>query len=216
MDASQTSWQDELARLLPDPVAALDEALEYVSCPICQVLAKLPYEYFRLLPGRWPQEPNLRAAVSAAGGFCNHHSWRLMSMQSNAAIARVFVDVLAGLAEEASTTEEACPVCRLECLAGEVLLGLLVERLGDEAQRERFGQLFGLCYPHWRALLREDLPAPIRDFLVESQRTRARELQQHLQGFLDKSAVELKWTRTLDESRAARRALQKTAGSEGV
>ncbi len=216
MDDPQTFWRSELQRFLPDPPRALQEALEYVCCPICQVLTRLPVEYFCLLPGRWPEEPDLRAVVTAAGGFCNPHSWRLMSMQSNVAVAVVFADVLAGLAEHAPETETICPVCYLERMASDVLLRLFVGRLEDDAERERTGTLFGLCYPHWRAVLRMKLPAPVRQFILDAQIAATARLRQQVQGFLDKSTIELKWTRTRDESRAPRRALLKAAGNEGV
>jgi hypothetical protein len=209
-------WEDELQRFLADPPKALEEALAYVCCPICQVLASLPFEFFRLLPARWEEEPGLREAVTASGGFCNHHTWRLAQMQSMVAVAVVFVDVLAGLAGQGPAAVEPCPVCRVEQLATQALLQLLAERLQDEAERERFGKLFGLCYPHWRALLDHDLPSPCREFLQQSQSACALQLQSHLQGFLDKKTVELKWTRTPDETRAARRAVLKTGGSEGI
>ncbi len=209
-------WQGELNRFLPDPSKALDEALEYVACPVCQVLASLPYDYFAVLPGRWLEEPGLRAVVTAAGGFCNPHSWRFSGMQSNVAIGRVLVDVLGVLAEQPDEADGLCPVCQLEQMATDRLLGLLAERLQDEAERAGFRELFGLCYPHWRALRRLDLPAPLREFLWESQSAYTRQLQGYVQGFLDKNTIELKWTRSKDESRAARRALVKTAGNEGI
>ena len=209
-------WQAELQRFIPDPAKALGEAQEYVCCPICQVLAGLPFGYFSVVSGRWPEDPDLRTVVIAAGGFCNHHTYILNGMQSNVAIARVFVDVLAALAEHPGEVAGVCAVCHLEQMATETLLGLLVARLQDEAERTRFGELFGLCYPHWRALWAMDLPAPLREFLWKSQNAYAKQLQGHLQGFLDKNTIELKWTRSQDEMRAARRALVKTAGNEGV
>jgi len=209
-------WRDELRRFLPVPVAALEDALGYVCCPVCKVLAGLPFEYFRLVSGRWPQEPELREVVTAAGGFCNPHSWRLMGMQSNATVALVFVDVLAGLAGHASVEEPVCPLCRLEQLASEALLGALLERLEEQGARQAFGELFGLCYPHWRAALRRELSPAVRAFLVEAQTASAAQLLESLRGFLGKNTVELKWTRSQDEMRAPRRALMKTGGSEGM
>ncbi len=209
-------WQGELQRFLPDPAGALDDALQYVCCPVCQVLVRVPYDFFRFLSLRWPDEPVLREVVIQAGGFCRHHSWRLSSIQSMLPIARVFVDVIAALAEREPMEVEPCPVCELEAMATDLLFDVLIRRLEDPAEREWFGQLFGLCYPHYRALLTRELPSSLRDALVQSQSAQARLLQEHLKGFIDKDTVDLKYTRTHEESRSSKHALLKTAGNENV
>jgi len=214
--AEEIFWQEELKHFLPQPQEALQEALEYVCCPICYVLAKLPFEYFRLLPARWPEEPKLRHIVCAAGGFCNAHSWRFNAMQSHVAIGRVYVDILATLAEQPDRPVSACPVCVLENLAVEILLQLLKEKLAVETERKRYKELLGLCYPHWRRLWQQELAPDLRRFLLETQKTQTERLRIHLQGFMDKATVELKWTRTRDETYAPRRALLKSAGNEGI
>jgi hypothetical protein len=215
-DDLRAFWQRELSRFLPDPEKALDEALEYIACPVCQVLTSMPFDYFAVLSKRWPEEAELRDVVTEAGGFCNSHSWRFGGMQSNAAIGRVLVDVLARLAKGAPEGDPICPVCHLESMASGVLLQLLARRLENETDRQRFGELFGLCYPHWRELLHLDLAPAVREDVIASQAAMAAILQRHVQGFLDKDTVELKWTRTKEENRAAHRALLKTAGNENI
>jgi len=209
-------WQEELQRFLPDPAGALEEAFGYVCCPICQVLVDVPWDFFRFLPGRWSEEPDLRAMVTRAGGFCNHHVWRLMGMQSLVVIARVFVDVLDELVVREPQDLEVCPVCRLEEMATERLLGELTAHLRIEENRERFVRLFGLCYPHWLALLRRDLPAPLREFLIQAQDASTERLGEHLRGFLEKDTLELKGTRTREENRAPRHAVLKAAGNQEI
>lgn len=209
-------WESELTRFLADPAAALEKALEYVCCPVCAVLVDLCFNYFAHLPTRWADEPSLRAVVTASGGFCNHHSWQLSRMQSNVAIARVFVDVTAGLAGRTSRATEPCPLCFLEDLAAERLLSHLSERLADEEEREYFRRRFGLCYPHWYDLLAMTLPPEVREFAVQWQREYTSHLSTDLQGFLDKDTVELRPTRTTTENRSARHAILKTAGNDGI
>ncbi|MGD9495430.1 MAG: hypothetical protein AB7Y46_03865 [Armatimonadota bacterium] len=209
-------WEQELERLLPEPAEALEEAFRYVCCPVCEVLADVPWDFFRALPMRWPDEPDLRGAVMRAGGFCNHHTWRLVEMQSLVALATVYADIMGKLAEQGPEAIEPCPVCRLERLAADRLLGLLVERLRTEEGRDRFGRLFGLCYPHWREMLGRELPPALREFMLRSQADHARRLQSELIGFLEKDTAELKGTRTRDENRAPRRAALKTAGNEDI
>lgn len=212
--ASEEWWSAELTRLLPDPPQALQEALDWVCCPLCQVLTNLTFAFFRDLPVRWPLDPGLREAVCAAGGFCNHHSWRLAEMQSQVAIATVYVEVTAALAERAPQDFAPCPVCRLETRASATLSRVLVDRLQEPAERERFADRFGLCYPHWRETLALDLPDPLRAFLTQAQTESSVTLHKDLQAFLDKNTIQLKWTRTRQEQRAPRHAMLKTAGNE--
>lgn len=214
--ASEEWWSAELTRLLPNPPQALQEALKWVCCPPCQVLTNLTFAFFRDLPARWPLDAGLREAVCVAGGFCHHHSWRLAEMQSQVAIATVYVDVTAALAESTTHDSAPCPVCRLAALASATLARLLVDRLQDPTERERFAHLFGLCYPHWRETLALDLPATLRDFLSQTQRDSSAALRKDLQAFLDKNTIQLKWTRTRQEQRAPRHAMLKTAGNEDL
>ncbi len=214
--ASEEWWSAELTRLLPNPPQALREALEWVCCPLCQVLTNLTFAFFRDLPTRWPLDPGLREAVCAAGGFCNHHGWRLAELQSQVAIATVFVDVTAALAQMAPRDCAPCPVCRLEALASATLERLLVERLQEPAEQERFARLFGLCYPHWREILALDLPGELQAFLVQVQTDGTISLNKEVQAFLDKNTIQLKWTRTRQEQRAPRHAILKTAGNEDL
>lgn len=215
-DEQEAFWQEELMALIPNPAEALAEGLQYVCCPICEVLTGLPFSFFSQLPVRWESTPELRRVVIEAGGFCNHHSWRLANIQSQVAVALVFADVMTALAHQAPELPGPCVVCRLEQMAVDRLLNALIEYLQSATNQQRFDQLFGLCYPHWRELLNRDLPGPVRDLLLNSQSRYARQLQQHLQGFLDKNTPTLKQTRTQDESRAARRAILKTAGNENI
>lgn len=215
-ESPEAFWQNEVAAFLPDPAAALAEALAYVCCPVCEVLTHVPFDFFSRLPVRWPNEPDLRRVVIGAGGFCHDHSWRLANMQSQAAVALVFVDVMATLSDHGPLLTGPCAVCRLEQMLTERLLDALVEYLQSPSNQQRFAQLFGLCYPHWRELLGRDLPTSLRDLLLSSQSRYARQLQQHLQGFLNKNTPARKQTRTQDESRAARRAILKTAGNENI
>jgi hypothetical protein len=217
MNDEHGPWcEAELSTLLPDPSAALEEALEWYCCPLCRVLGNLAFSFFRDLPVRWPRDPALRQAVTTAGGFCNHHSWRMEQMQSKVAIGTVWVDVLAAVAEQAPEQSAGCPVCRLQDQAADLLGTALISRLQDDRERDRFRRHFGLCYPHWRTVLQRDLPTPVRALLLEAQAETARQMAQHVRDFLDKNTTELRWTRTREEQRATHHALLKTAGNEDL
>ncbi len=206
-------WRRELQRFLPDASKALDTALGYVCCPVCYVMADIPFDYLASLPKRWTEEQELRELVCRSRGFCNRHTWRMNGMQSLVAIARVFVDVLDALAEAPDKTE-TCPICHLQQLVEQTVVHCLAERLRSPAMQERYEDLLGVCYRHYDCLLRCDLTDDARAVLVRAQETQRRELAQNLHSFLEKNTIEGKWTRTAAENHAPRHTLLKLAGNE--
>jgi hypothetical protein len=212
--SSDAFWEKEVRRFVPDLGQALEKAMEYVCCPICQVLSGIPFDYFALLPKRWREEPDLREHVIEARGFCRPHTWRLAGMQSLVAIARVVVDIMDNLADPTKPPQAPCPVCRLQRLAEKDLLGAFAAWLATEEGRAQYPRLFGLCYDHLDQMLAQGISADLRDLLLECQERRRLELLTHLRGFLEKDTIDGKWTRTIDENRAPRRCLLKLAGNE--
>ena len=214
-DSDAGFWEDELRRFLPDAREALRKAFGYACCPICYVLADVPFDYFAVLPRRWPEEEHVRAAVCRARGFCNRHTWRLFGMQSLVTIARVFVDVLDALPGQQSPPHR-CPVCHLQSLMEDALLGDLCEWLSERSAQEHYGKLFGVCYPHLEMLLQRDTAEGIRELLIGAQEAQRERLSRSLRCFLDKETTGAKWTRTEDDNRAPKRALFKVAGNQEV
>jgi hypothetical protein len=208
-------WQAELRRFLPDPDAALQEALGYVCCPICYVLAGVPFEYFRMLPFRWTSEPEVRETVCRAGGFCNRHAWRLSKMQSLMVVATVFADVLEEYPRQ-RVAGEPCPVCQLGRLMDQILTDTFVRWLDQPQARSEYQHLFGLCNPHYEALMGRELPDATREVLTRTQEARRQNLVRDLRSFLETNDPPAKWNRTDDQKHAPRRSLLKTAGNEGA
>ncbi len=209
----QCFWQGELDRFLPDPTGALEEALGYVGCPICHVLAAIPLHYFAALPMRWPKEQDLRTIVCRAGGFCNRHTWKFFDVQSLAAVARVFIDVLTER-PRVFALGTPCPACQVQRLAEQVLVDHFLAWLERPESQKAYPVLPGVCYRHHELLLQREPPESVRDALVRGEEAQREELGRDLRGFLDKNSVEAKWTRTDAERQAPRRALLKTAGND--
>lgn len=205
-------WPGEVEHFLPDTRGALEEAMGYVCCPICKVISDVPFDYFAHLPKRWAEEPALRAAVCGAGGFCAEHTWRLNKLQSQVAIARIYVDILAAVAEPTAPVEP-CPLCRLKALMEELLVVDFARWVEDPAAQEDYAELFGVCNPHLARLLELELTPAAQEALLAAQEAHRAELAENLQGFLDKDTVEDRWTRTEAEKRAPRRTLLKVAGN---
>jgi len=213
--AEQRFWEAELCRFLPDPGAALEEAFEYLCCPVCKVLANMPFDYFRFLPPRWEGEPRLRESVCRAGGFCNHHTWRLSKIQALLPIATAYAEILAAQ-RDAGTAPEPCPVCRLQRLAEQALIARLVERLADPSRREEYSHAFGLCYPHFHQALACEPDESVRSAVIGAQRERSEALIGLLRAYIEKDEVPARWSRTDAEVRSPRWALLKTAGNEDL
>jgi hypothetical protein len=204
-------WDAELRRFVPDAVSAFEEALAYACCPICYVLADLPFSYFSILPERWSEEPLLRETVCRAVGFCNHHTWRLAKAQSSSPIATIYADILASQLSS-SGSPEPCPLCQLQRLAENALSGVLLDRLAEAEKRAEYRGLFGLCYPHLHLLLTRDCAAETRSALLAAQKERAEALIRLLHEYVAKQ----RHSRTDAEARSPRWALLKAAGREDL
>ncbi len=214
-DNRDVFWEAERQRFVPDVAPALANGSEYMCCAVCHVLADLPFEYFRLLPKRWTEEPDAKEAVCRAGGFCHHHTWRLNKIQSQVIMATIYADVLAWVSQTDGTLDP-CPVCRLQALAETALLNELVRSLSDPAARERYGRLFGLCYTHYRQVMARDLDANVRETIRRAQEEHNEWLIGLLHAHIDKNEVPARWSRSEAENRAPRWALLKTVGNEDL
>lgn len=208
-------WSGEINRFLPDPQQALEEALGYVSCPICYVMAGVPLQYFSLLPPRWPNEPQLQESVRRRGGFCNRHTWYLHEVQSQVVIATILGPVLAEY-EQHRVSGEPCPVCHLQQLAEDVLLDTFARWLDQPGAVERYQRLFGVCEHHYEQLGARSLSARARSALVTSQQQSRKRLSEDLRAFVETDKVGSRWERTEDQRKAPRRACLKTGGNEGA
>jgi hypothetical protein len=213
--ADRPFWDAELAQFLPDVWKALDEAFDYVCCPICKVMADLPFDYFAVLPTRWGEGAELREVVCRAGGFCHHHTWRLDKVQGLMPIAAIYADVLTARMQ-GEPPEDPCPVCHLQGLMEQALIPAFAERMADPGARAEYQGLFGVCYRHYHLLLAGGLDAALRQSLVNAQAVQTTELLRLLRGYIEKDDVQAKWTRTDAEVRAPRRALLKAAGNEDL
>lgn len=208
-------WAAELARFLPDVDQALGAAFDYVCCPICKVMADLPFDYFAVLPKRWGEEPGLVEMVCRAGGFCHHHTWRLDKLQGLLPIAAIYTDVLTSRLQ-GEPPADPCPVCRIQGLMEEALLPAFVQRLSEAEAREEYRGLFGVCYRHYRLLLAGELDDAVRQTLTNAQAVQTTGLIRLLRGYIEKDDVPARWSRTDAEVRAPRRALLKTVGNEDL
>jgi len=215
MTSCDEFWEAELQRFVPDVAAALAKGSEYMCCAVCYVLADLPFEYFCLLPKRWTEEPEVKAAVCRAGGFCHHHAWRLDKIQSQVCIATIYADVLDSI-PEGDATAEPCPVCRLQALAETALLDEFERTLADASAREQYGRLFGLCYSHYRRIMARELDASVREAIRQAQRERTEALIGLLHAHVEKNEVPARWRRSEAENRAPRWALLKMVGKEDL
>jgi len=209
-------WQTEVERFIPDPEKSLEEAFQFIACPVCHTLSRLPFEYGCALPARWAEEATVREVVCRAGGFCNRHTWRMADLQSDRALARIYRDVLSWLRANNFAADLQCPICRLTSEADRRLLEAFARYFASAERRQRYPRIFGLCYRHLTEALSRELDGTLRIVLLETEAAKAKALARNGEGYLAKDSVQGKWTRTHDENRAPRHALVKTAGDDGA
>lgn len=206
-------WDGEMDRFLPDARQALREAARHVCCPVCYVVADVPFRYFAQLPIRWAGDEQLRETVHRSRGFCNSHTWRLSRMQGLKAISQIMISVLEAVPSPGETPQ-LCPVCRLQLMVESVVLDDFRDWLGGSGAHEHYGAMFGLCYPHLDQTLERGVSDDVEQLLRHSAETRRANLLRDLRSFVEKDTPGRRSTRTDAEVYAPRKVLQALAGNQ--
>ena len=159
----------------------MDE-LDRPGCGFCRLRAKRDDRAVWVLLYEGRQEPDVRREVVAAGGFCAHHTDRLLRValrdDLTAGLAELFELVIATVRVEPAAggrrrarhgRAHRCPLCRQSDEGEGRMASFFATRLADsEDARDRYRKGDGFCTPHVRlvcahandpeaAFLRDDL-----------------------------------------------------------
>lgn len=154
----------------------LVEALERGGCPICALAEQSVRHQLQALSYEQVNDPDIRAELRAARGFCRRHAWQFLRLGGTVlGAAVIYADVLravkrqlpnwsAGRRGDGSarllgalrgpaaarhrTDQAQCPTCETEAEARSRYLGTFVEHLQDVVFRARYQESDGLCLPH--------------------------------------------------------------------
>ncbi|MEA3408606.1 MAG: DUF6062 family protein [Chloroflexota bacterium] len=227
------------------PYFELLEAQDKAGCPICRLVYQVVDHYLDSVLYEAVLDPDVRAELKAARGFCEEHVRMLYSKPGRAlGIALIYRDIIretADVAEEvrhggaasllgkvlgkdwASSpslrrleTSESCPACVVAQRAEDDYLGLLVAYLDDEEFHEAYAQGEGLCLPHFlQALGRAKDDASV-ERLVRPQVARYRAMLSDLDEFIRKRDHRFRHEKYGGEGDVWLRAMNAIVGGAGM
>ncbi|MFP3897279.1 MAG: DUF6062 family protein [Anaerolineales bacterium] len=226
------------------PYFALLEAQDRAGCPICRLVYKVVDHYLDSVLYEAVLDPDVRAQLKAARGFCEEHVRVLYSKPGRAlGIALIYRDIIRDVADVAEKvrhgdgsllggllgrdgkrspslqrleTSEPCPACGVARRAEDDYLGLLVAYLDDDEFYEAYAQGEGLCLPHFLQALgcAEDDASVQR--LVRPQVARYRDMLADLDEFIRKRDHRFRREKYGEEGDVWLRAMNAIVGGAGM
>lgn len=205
-------------------------SLSSATCPLCAALSQALQAYFVDLQYNLVVSPDTRQSLAEQHGLCCQHTWHFQGLASPQGISEGYVPLMAGALavlrplEKQQPTQAAqhldawlatpatCPACRLlEEVIGSQIAALL-SLLATAEGRERYTRGRGLCLPHLRAVLANDLPDELAAFLVQRQVQRIEEISEDMRSYTLKREALRRGLHNRDEENAWRRALVQLVG----
>ncbi len=148
----------------------LATALAQRHCPLCHILADKTYHLLCQLQYDAVYDAEVKACVTATGGYCNFHFWYLEKLTSpitnaqllESLLERIRSEVLSGqnVPQQVSTrlaTEARCPACCACRKWEDDLLTLFAAKIPERGFQVAYQRCRGLCLPHLVQIL-ERLP----------------------------------------------------------
>ncbi|HUX19734.1 MAG TPA: DUF6062 family protein [Spirochaetia bacterium] len=177
-------------------------------CGLCGLEEKAMRRYFDSILFESVTDPQIRADLRRAHGYCSVHGHYLLGIGAafdTAVLYQDEVDDMIGLIEglekqgpkapkesktrkrrgsEAISSEwtrhEHCPACRIQRETRTHYARALLQNLEDESMRRAFESGGGVCLPHLRLILSEARKASVRAILLARQKEVLLHLQEEL------------------------------------
>ncbi len=189
----------------------LRETLQTPGCPLCRMGSASGRRYLDALLFESVNDPDIRAKLATAFGFCGRHHREMLTFQGErlgvAIIERALLAEALGrmegsgaaqagrrrlwrrgggeTADEGGAAPAACPACAEEAAAEDRLLPVLLKHLeGDLDAALR--QAGGLCWRHFWQALAATSDTNTKTALVRLHRQAWEELAGHLDEFIRK------------------------------
>ena len=206
------------------------------SCPVCLAQGDALFRFFATWQHALATDGAAREAFLATGGFCPAHAWQFQQLASPQTIGVAYVPLVeaaaarlravppqaspgptAGTSAQASdvvarSADASCPACEVARQAQAAAAARLLQDLGTEEGRTRYGRTDGLCLRHFEQVLADAADGDVRTWLVSDQVRRLEELAEDVHAATLKREATRRALLNEDEARAWRRALVAIVG----
>jgi ribosome biogenesis GTPase A len=200
------------------------------TCPICAAQSQTIFDFFAQYQGTLAEDNNVRQAFVVSKGFCQVHTWQFEQIASPQGISEGYVTFVETVASELRRMASLPRTQSIKAIgnflsAGQTCLACRLLRDEEVIQRERFlgyisttdGQEFyrrtlGLCLSHLQAILVDNPPKKIREFLLLEQARHFEDLSEDMHNYTLKRDAIRRGLLNSNEENAWRRALVQLVG----
>lgn len=187
----------------------LEEALQQQGCALCRISMRGVARTLEHLLYDMVNDPDVRAAVRGALGYCNRHAWQMREMRGNALglallyrdgvleletqlstvkpDARTRPDKLRSQAARAAKPRTMCPACKHQHEIEARFIHSFWIALRDDAFVGKFAISDGLCRLHVEGALSHAPDAAVMQTFLDAQRAIHQRLIADLYEFIRKS-----------------------------
>lgn len=170
------------------PYHEMIDAFASSECPICFLLNDRTKRYLNEIAYECGADKFFRVQFNASGGFCNTHAYEFFSIAKASGLLVVYESIIEGaLARlfkgDAKEPRRACLACDRETKLETQYVQTIKKWVNDRALKDLYERSNGLCFPHYRMLLRTKGRLP--DWVIDFQRARYERFLRDIRAYLD-------------------------------
>jgi len=226
------------------PYFELVDAQSMAGCPLCRLIYKATSRYLDSILYEAVLDPDVRAKLKRANGFCSEHVEMLRSKPGRAlGIALIYRDIIRSISEaaqqehRAATTQgiarlwrrhgqpagasrllsdEPCPACAIKDRTENDFTELLITHIDDDKLYEAYSHGEGLCLPHLIKALQGTEDEHTVSRLVEPQIARYQGMLADLDEFIRKRDHRFRMEKYGEEGDVWLRVMNAITGGSGM
>jgi hypothetical protein len=212
------------------------EACAGPGCPVCRLSYKFVRRYVDSILYEFVNDPEVRAEIRQARGYCNEHAWWMLDVAGAglgiAIIQRDVVETVLDVTQTLSDGRNArqgaqellkrlqpaaeCPACAHRRTMEDITLHALLSHIDDPDLTMALAGSSGLCLPHFSRALELVEDADTLKQLVALQRRTLTELRDELAEFIRKNDYRFRHEGFGKEGDSWRRAIGIVSAERGV
>jgi hypothetical protein len=190
----------------------LEKMKEEARCPLCGVIEDLEYDQLAHLQHDITEDPNTRARVVDAGGFCAFHFRQFRKLANNWTIALLLDDMITCYLDGRFQSAAECPVCKqTQAYEAELEKGFISHLMNREFHSD-YAISNGLCLPHLKTIVEKVDSQQVHELLQNTQSRQLSRLTKSLKNVIAKAYLDT----TREERGAIPRAVEKFVGERGI